>query len=290
MRSPLKPGYSPLTVPVPSWVGSPSDEPISLVGGASGVFGATISDMHFDGVENTAVSLREYHDLTIERCTFANVGQGIYLQVCSNVTIRDCAFWNVTRPPDPLGTHAILVNGCDTVTVEDCWAVRQPPADIGDVINFFMTDNGTVRRCMILGDGTNISSSGIIVGDGDNPGGSGGDNLTVEDNVLIDATISAIGTNNTVRRNVVLVRGLVPEVDGKTAGILLDSGNYPLNVIGPSHVEANDVRCYNSSGQLDPHPVDVLADVAVTGRETNPTAPLIDEFSRWDLTGYFGSP
>lgn len=289
MRSPHRPGYSPLVVPTPSWVGAQSDDAINLVGGVPGVFGATFSDMHFDGIEGTALQLREYHDLTIERCTFSNVGQGIYLQACNNVTIRDCAFWNITRPPYLLGTHAILINGCDTVTIEDCWAVRQPPADIGDVINLYLTDNGTVRRCRILGDGTNVSSAGIIVGDGDNPGGSGGDNLVVEDNVLIDATISAIGTNNTVRRNVVLVRGLVPDVDGKTSGILLDSGSYPSNVIGPTHIEANEVRVYNSTGQLDPFEAEWPAGVVVTGRDTNPVAPLIDEFSRWDLSGYYGS-
>lgn len=287
MRSPNKPGYEPLTPATPTWVGDTSASAITAAAN-----GATISGLHFENIDGNAIRIEGVDGLTIERCTFAHCWQGIYLYQCQNVTIRDCAFYEISAPSgSSIGRHAILVNDCDTVVVEDCFAINPRPTPdgnvVGDVVNFFATDNGTVRRCSIMGDGESVSAAGIIVGDA---AAGGGDNLLVEDNVLIDATITACGTNNVVRRNVILNRGLVATVDGKSAGILVEyEGADPERPIGPTEVSNNVVRCYNSNGSLDTE-VQPSTTVTVTGRSSNPVAPLIDEYSRWDLTGYYGWP
>lgn len=290
MRSPRKPGYEPLTVPTPSWVGTASATPITT----KPADGSTISDLHFDGIDGNAINFGGINGLTIERCTFANCWQGIYLLTSTNVTIRHCAFWNIGEPlplaESVTGKHAILMNECDTVLIEDCWSVNPPSNLMSDNINLFKTNNGTVRRCFVMGDGDNKSNAGIIVGDGTS---GGGDNQLVEDNVLIDATIAAVGTNNVVRRNVVLNRGLVASMDDRTAGIATYySSAHAMNPdrpAGPTEVSNNEVRYYASTGQLR-REVQTNAALAVSGLATNPVAPLIDEYSRWDLTGYYGAP
>jgi hypothetical protein len=290
MRSPRKPGYVPLAPPTPAWVALPSDPLVSLIGGVGRVSGLTIADQHFANTTGNAVALREYDDVVIERCTFANVGNGINLQLCGNVTIRHCAFWNI-NPARTTNGHHVLANECDGVTVEDCWFYNDPATSgVADVVNYFLTDNGIVRRCRIMGSGTSASNAGIIVGDGPDVVNGGGDNLLVEDNLVIDGTITAIGTNNIVRRNVVLMRGLVSTQDGITAAIGVDSGSYPGNPIGPTTVTDNQCVSYNSNGGKDPFPVQVTSTVTVTGRATNPVTLLIDEYSRWNLTGYYGAP
>lgn len=292
MRSPHKPGYEPLWPPVPSWVGNPSDDQLSYIGGAERMSDLTISDKHFQGIDNglAVIFIREYDNVVIERCTFALCGDRmIELQLCTNVTIRDCAFFNLQ------GTYSnfVLSNDCDGVTVEDCWGMNQlGESDAGDIVTLFWTDNGTVRRNRFIGNGPYIQAHGILVGDGDDSRGegtNGGDNLVVEDNLLIDLGIAAIGTNNIVRRNTVLMRGLDATLDGVTAGIMTQRNNYPTSPMGPTEVSNNEVLAFNSTGQQDPA-VEVGSDPVVTGVGTNPVSPLIDEYSRWDLTGYYGAP
>lgn len=288
MRSPRKPGLVSYSPPVPAWVGSPSDDPIALIGGTQGVYGLTIADQHFDGIEGVAINLREYHDLTIERCTFADIGKAINLQVCNNVTIRDCAFYNIMGPRGASSAIGSFVqfNGCDTVTVEDCWGINAEGSNPEDIISLFGTSNGTVRRNRLFGGGATVTGVGINLGDGPQSEGAGGDNLLAEDNVLIDCAIAALGTNVTVRRNVMLGRGLNPSGDNAQGGIVTWVA-YPGNTVGPVTLDANKVRWYHSDGSQ----VGIFQEgVVVTGELTCDVNALIDEFTRWTPTGYYAYP
>lgn len=68
--------------------------------------------------------------------------------------------------------------------------------------------------------------------------------------------------------------------------------------VGGSDVDSTDGLELSASASVSIPlgPGDTLWAVAgsgtptVTGRSTNPVAPLIDEYSRWDLTGYYGAP
>ncbi len=278
----------PLVPPTPDWVGSPSADAIFLSGPAD----LTISDLHFDGIVSTnAIGISAGVRVIIERCTFSNIDQAINIQASTDVTIRNCAFWNInTGGYARVGGHHILLDGCDTVVVEDCWFYDDPAiSGISDTINMHKTNNGIVRRCCIMGTGTHASNAAIIVGDGDDAVNGGGDNLLIEDNVVIDGTVGAIGTNCVVRRNVVLMRGLVPAQDGKLGAMATDSGSYPGNPIGPIEVSENEVFSYNSTGTPDPFPITTKPGQVVTGLASNPIHPLIDEYSRWNITGYYGA-
>lgn len=294
MRSPHAPGYVPRTLPTPAWLGGPSDDPVHVVGGVEGLYGLTITDQHFARTPEHAIYLRECHQLVIERCTFWDTYPGqpspyyqraISMQVCDSVLIRDCAFYDCRG-------GAVLLNECSNVTIEDCWIINpDPTAEVGDILNAYLSQNVTVRWCMLWGGGTNQSAAGIILGDGDDATTGGGDGHLAEDNVLIDCNIAMIGTNGTARRNAILNRGLSPSRDGMSGGILAGrSPSYPTNPAGPFTIEHNDVQWFKSTGMLGSVVEYDQAIAPVAGIHTNPVNALVDEFSRFDLTGYYGSP
>lgn len=288
MISPQRTGHVPFVPSPPSWAGGTS---ASRVAGISGPSGVTISDQHFDGLVNEAIDLRDYTNLTIERCTFSNIAPGqtvdraIALQICNTVTIRDCAFYNC-----PGG--AVLLNTCDTVTIEDCWMLNDDPGvEVGDIINAYLSQNVTVRRCRLFGGGSLSYTSGILLGDGADAVNGGGGGHVAEDNVLIDCNLALIGTNGSARRNVVLNRGLAPAKDSIGGGIFASrSSSYPTNPAGPFTVENNDVQWFRTDGQLAGPVTYDQAVAPVAGIHTNPVGAVVDEFTRWTPHGYYAYP
>ena len=303
MRSPRKPGYEPLVPPTPDWVGSPSADAVFLVGGAGRMSDLTISDRHFDSISSVdAVKVREYDHVVIERCTFSNIDEAINLQLSTDITIRNCAFWNI-NDGQTVGGHHILCDKCDTVVIEDCCFYNKTAAPgATDTIDIYLTDNVIIRRCFFMGTGNKVWNATMVLGDGPDVVNGGGDNLLAEDNVVIDGPITVIGTNCVVRRNVVLMRGLVPAQDGMAGAISTDSGSYPDNPIGPIEVSDNLCLSYDSTGTPDRFPINAWPpnsngntgvasnQTGITGIASNPVNPLIDEYSRWNISGYYGAP
>lgn len=298
MRSPNKPGHTPYVPPVPSWVGQHSTDLINLDGGVDRASGLVISDLHFDSITAAtpaggaghAISLRRYDNVTIERCTFANCSRAMYFDLCTNVTIRDCAFYNIRGWPDGSRGQFALFNTGSGFLVEDCWGINDPAqSDPEDLVSFFKSNNSTARRCRFFGGGTTTSGAGILLGDGLDASVGGGDNLLAEDNVLIDCNIAAIGTNCTVRNNRVLGRGLIPVRDAMRSGIFAGrSSSHPDNPVGPFTIEDNESLWYKSNGSVDPAIHYPTVGVTYTGIGSNPVRPLIDEFTAWTPTGYYG--
>lgn len=155
-----------------------------------------IADKHFDGLADAdAIYALGVNGLIIERCTFANVGAAIRLVECTNVTVRDCAFYNILGGPPGFGDggtgNFVQTDKCNDVTVEYCWGVNDENGNPEDIISIFVTSIVTVRGCQFWGGGPSESGSGILVGDGS----LGGDSATIVDNVLVDTGQVGIGVN-----------------------------------------------------------------------------------------------
>lgn len=293
MRSPRKPGYVPFVPPTPAWVGNSSDGKTTVIAPSGGLSGFTISDLHIADLADAALTLWDCHDVIIQRCTFANVGRGIYLQSCTNITVRDCASYNIkggVASEWEGNGHFIQAAGSENVTVEDCWALNRPyESNPEDLITGYLTHNMTVRNCRLFGGGTAHSNGGILIGDGSDPILGGGANGIIEGNVLVDCNISYIGTNGTIRKNAVLGRGVVPEWAGDFAAhavsVAVEQG-YPDNPFGPVHLEDNELCWYRPNGSRSGLRRDGI--VQVTGTLSTNEHALIDEYSRWTPIGYYG--
>ena len=174
---------------------------MSASGGA-----VVITDQHFDGLVNAAIYAYGATSVTIERCTFANVGTAIRLVECADVTITDCAGWNMTGIGGGSTNtgNFVQLDKCTTATVADSWCVNVADAnDVEDVISVYRSTAVTVARNQLFGCGPSVSGSGIMLGDGGNSS-----DLTCEDNVLVQTGNVGIGVASgvgvAVRRNLVL--------------------------------------------------------------------------------------
>jgi hypothetical protein len=262
-------------------VGGASSDPIEDLGPTTTL---TISDQHFSGAEGYAINLYNCHDVVIERCTFDNVGAAMRVQLCTNVTIRDCAFWNIQGPGGEFPNAGVFVQtiDCDGVVVEDCWGVNVPAESAPeDVLSMFQSRDVTFQRNRIWGHGSSTSAATINLGDG-----GGCEYGQAIDNVIVHARNAAISVNGgdfmTVSGNVVYAE----RASGGYAGGVTVNNFYDDNC---SAVEFTGNRMYwrGSAGTASAL-VNVdsgCGTVVDTGNTWNDTTVTESE---WTPTGYYG--
>lgn len=252
------------------------------VGTLTGAGTRVITDKHFDGVPSVAVYLFGVTNVTIERCTFANVGAAIRLVECNNITIRDCAFWNILGGPPPGAPtvgNFVQLDKCDTAVIEDCWGVNDADGNPEDIISVFKSDHVIVRRNRFLGGGPSTSGSGILLGD------FGGDDLLAEDNVLVDCGQVGIGvasgTNVTVQDNTIISTG---RYSNANVGVFVT--RFSDTTCATITVTNNSIRWIKPDGTRNPiFEGTGCTSVSISGNTTTSLSPAVRAFIP---TGYYG--
>ena len=159
------------------------------------------------GNSHVSIYLNNCSNITIRNCDFEDISEAVAIFGGSNITVEWCRANNILGPSQPrvgyqTGNFLQTVGSPSSVVVQDCKLVVGPNGDTEDIVSFYSANSSILRRTQIDGTGwASPNGTGAILGD------NGGSNNLIEDVTMLNpgqvGAAIAGGQNNTVRRTTV---------------------------------------------------------------------------------------
>jgi hypothetical protein len=196
-----------------------------------------IEQCELGAADGEGVSINSCRNITIRDCRFRDVRSGVYAVISQNIAVESCAFQNV-RGPMPRGQAVQFdkVSGGGNRIISNTCVNEPGKSNPEDAISIYKSSGLADEPLLVAGNkitggGPSPSGGGIMLGD------SGGSHILVENNVLTDPGQYGIavagGTSITLLSNTIYGRsqpftnvGLyVWNQDGESCGHITVRGN-----------------------------------------------------------------
>ncbi len=167
----------------------------------------TFKNCFFDGSAAEAITLYGCKNIIIEKCLFARATCGVYASTSQTVVVRNNYFVNMRRRSDLSRGQFVQFNtviGAGNVVEKNKGENFFGESDPEDQISMFKSSGTSTSPIYIIdnmfrGGGPSLSGGGIVGGD------HGGDNISIENNQLVDpgnyGAAIAGGNNNVLNNN-----------------------------------------------------------------------------------------